>query len=143
MDTGSHSDSERLQGSLISVKEAENSFDYTECGGTSTKHPTTSDGNSTTQETSVSDCSRNGFSQDGDAKSDSISESQKKSKIKANSISPVNEEVSEIGRTTPESLSSKGMDGVMIFKAQVQFKIKIMVSLLLFAVIVSDILYVV
>jgi hypothetical protein len=91
------------------VREAENSIDNTEFGGTP-EPPTTSDVNST-HETFVSESTRNGFSQDGDAESEATSESQKKSKIKRNTVSPVDEEISESGRGTPDSLPSKGMVG--------------------------------
>ena len=108
-DTESQSGSERLKGSVISVKEAENSIDNTEFGGTP-EPPTTSDVNST-HETYISESTRNGFSQDGDAESEATSESQKKTKIKRNTISPVDEEISENGRGTPDSLPSRGMVG--------------------------------
>ena len=91
------------------MREAENSIDNTEFGGTP-EPPTTSDVNST-HETFVSESTRNGFSQDGDAESEATSESQKKSKIKRNTVSPVDEEISESGRETPDSLPSKGMVG--------------------------------
>jgi hypothetical protein len=106
-DTESQSGSERLKGSVISVKEAENSIDNTEFGGTP-EPPTTSDVNST-HETYISESTRNGLSQDGDAESEATSESQKKTKIKRNTISPVDEEISENGRGTPDSLPSRGM----------------------------------
>ena len=108
-DTESQSGSEQIKGSIISVREAENSIDNTEFGGTP-EPPTTSDVNST-HETFISESTRNGFSQDGDAESEAMSESQKKSKIKRNTISPVDEEISESGRGTPDSLPPKGMMG--------------------------------
>ena len=108
-DTESQSGSEQIKGSIISVREAENSIDNTEFGGTP-EPPTTSDVNST-HETFISESTRNGFSQDGDAESEAMSESQKKSKIKRNTISPVDEEISESGRGTPDSLPPRGMMG--------------------------------
>ena len=61
-----------------------------------------------THETYISDSTKNGFSHDGDAESEAMSDSQKKTKIKRNTITPVDEEISESGRGTPESLPSKG-----------------------------------
>ncbi|XP_028399082.1 kinectin-like [Dendronephthya gigantea] len=105
-DVESGSGSEQLKGSLISVKEAEDGIDNTEFGGTP-EPQTTSEVNST-HETFFSESTRNGFSHDGDAESETTSESQKKTKIKRNTVSPVDEEVIESGRDTPESLPSKG-----------------------------------
>ena len=101
-----------MKGSIISVREAENSVDNTEFGGTP-EPPTTSDVNST-HETFLSESTRNGFSQDGDVESESMSESQTKSKIKRNTITPVDEEISESGRGTPDSLPPKGMMVVLV-----------------------------
>lgn len=105
-DVESGSGSEQMKGSLISVKEAEDSIDNTEFGGTP-EPQTTSEANST-HETFISESTRNGFSHDGDAESETTSESQKRTKIKRNTVSPVDEEIMESGRGTPQSLPSKG-----------------------------------
>lgn len=107
-DSESHSGSERLKGSLISVKEAENGIDNTAFGGTDKPHHGTTSEINSTSETFLSDSTRNGFSNDGDGESEATSDSHKHSRIKRNTVVPVYEEPSESGRGTPDSGSRKG-----------------------------------
>lgn len=95
----SQSGSERFKSSLISVKEAEKTFDNTDFGGTFPKS-STSDVNSM-HGTVVS-------IRNGDDESETNSENSRKEKIKRNTVSPVSSEILEGRLGTPESLSAKG-----------------------------------
>lgn len=108
-DSESHSGSEGLKGSFISVKEAENGVDNTAFGGSIELQDggtVNSDVNST-HETFLSESTRNGLSNDGDAESEATSDSQKQSRIKRNTVVPIDEELSESERGTPDSRSTR------------------------------------